>query len=276
MRETRLSATPCEIDRAQAQSCSEHLRAVRRSSTRSVPPRDDHVGDVSSRRSGSRLADTVAAHLNLKLEDKQRAPRASRVRWSATIRATATSLMQLRDRGASRSRSKHPQRGCKQADGEASQKEYYLNEQMRAIQKELGEKRRVQERDGRSSRMKLAKSKLTSRDEGPRQGREGDPQAQDDVADERRGDRRAQLRRLDPERCRGTSTKDDEARPRRGASASSTRITTASSKVKERILEYLAVQSLVEKIKGPILCFVGPPGRRQDVARQVDRPRDRP
>ena len=42
-------------------------------------------------------------------------------------------------------------------------------------------------------------------------------------------------------------------------------------KVKERILEFLAVRQLVQKTKGSIICFVGPPGRRQDVAREVDR-----
>ena len=43
-------------------------------------------------------------------------------------------------------------------------------------------------------------------------------------------------------------------------------------KIKERILEYLAVRTLADKIRSPILCFVGPPGRRQDVARQERRP----
>ncbi len=45
-------------------------------------------------------------------------------------------------------------------------------------------------------------------------------------------------------------------------------------KIKERILEFLAVRALVKKPKGTILCFVGPSGRRQDLARQVDRARD--
>ena len=44
-------------------------------------------------------------------------------------------------------------------------------------------------------------------------------------------------------------------------------------KVKERIIEYLSVRKLKGDMKGPILCFVGPPGRRQDVARTVDRAR---
>ena len=47
-------------------------------------------------------------------------------------------------------------------------------------------------------------------------------------------------------------------------------------KVKERILEYLAVQARTGSLKGPILCLVGPPGRRQDLARPLDRQGDRP
>ena len=45
----------------------------------------------------------------------------------------------------------------------------------------------------------------------------------------------------------------------------------ALTRVKDRIVEYIAVQSRTEKLRGPILCFVGPPGRRQDVARQIRR-----
>ena len=115
-------------------------------------------------------------------------------------------------------------RGRVKKQMERSQKEYYLNEQMRAIQKELGErdefKNEIDELEEQLKKKKMPK-------EARERGREGDPQAQDDVADERRGDRRAQLHRLDPLAALG-GVQGREAATSWRPSASSTRTTTGS------------------------------------------------
>ena len=157
---------------------------------------------------------------------------------------------------------------------EKTQKEYYLNEQMQAIQKELGErdefkneiqeleeKIKTQADDARRRTLKAKKELKKLKMMTP------DVSAEATVV--------AQLHRLGPRAALG------RARPRTSCDiAEAERILDEDhyglKKVKERILEYLAVQALVEKLKGPILCFVGPARRRQDLARQVDRPRDGP
>ena len=141
---------------------------------------------------------------------------------------------------------------------EKTQKEYYLNEQMQAIQKELG----GGERD--EFKNEIQEIEETAQDQadeqgGHREGQEGAQEAQDDAPDERRGDRRAQLHRLDPRRCPGTTRAK-----RTTTSTKAEEILDEDhyglKKIKERILEYLAVQALTKKLKGPVLCFVGPPG----------------
>ena len=215
---------------------------------RKIPP--ELLNSLAQIQSASRLADTVAAHLSLKLEDRQRVLEieAAAERLEEVYGLLQGEIEVLEVEGKIRTRVKKQM--------ERSQKEYYLNEQMRAIQKELGErdefKNEIQELEAALAKKKLPKDALDAR-------QEGDPQAQDDVADERRGDRRAQLRRLDPGAARGTSTRTRRRTSSR-PSACSNEDHYGLEKPKERILEYLAVQTLVEKLKGPILCLVGPPG----------------
>ena len=139
---------------------------------------------------------------------------------------------------------------------EKTQREYYLNEQLKAIQKELGEGE-----DGRDELAEIEERiKKTKLSQGSaRKGAGGDEEAAHDEPDERRGDGRAQLSRLAAVASRG-----------RSAARSSKDIDAAEKvldddhygldKVKERILEYLAVQQRSPKVNGPILCLVGPPG----------------
>ena len=155
---------------------------------------------------------------------------------------------------------------------EKTQKEYYLNEQMRAIQKELGEqdefKNEIQELEE-----KIKKKKMSA--EATREGREGAQEAQDDVADVAPRRPSSATTSTGSSRCPGTSTprtSSTSTRPRR----SSTRTTTASRRSKERILEYLAVQSAGRPAEGADPLPRRAARRRQDLARQVDRARDGP
>ena len=123
--------------------------------------------------------------------------------------------------------------------------------------------RRVQERDPGDRRDAQDQADEQG---GHRQGQEGAQEAQDDAPDERRGDRRAQLHRLDPRAALVRQDRRDattSTRPRR----SSTRTTTACKKIKERILEYLAVQALDEEAQGPGALLRRPARRRQDEPR---------
>ena len=156
---------------------------------------------------------------------------------------------------------------------EKTQKEYYLNEQMQAIQKELGErdefKNEIQELEEKLKTKKLSARKRTAKVKKELK------KLKMMHADERGSDGRAQLHRLGAgaalvRQDRGASYDIDEAEKILDEDH------YGLKKVKERILEYLAVQALVKKLKGPILCFVGPPGVGKTSLAQVDRARDGP
>ena len=146
-------------------------------------------------------------------------------------------------------------RGRVKSQMEKSQREYYLNEQMKAIQKELGDSEEA------PNEIEELQKKIDDRrhaEGGAGQGAAGVQQAQADVADVGRGNRRAQLHRLAGGRA------VEEAQQGAQGPALAQEVLDADhfglEKVKDRILEYLAVQQRVSKMKGPILCLVGPPG----------------
>jgi ATP-dependent Lon protease len=139
---------------------------------------------------------------------------------------------------------------------ERTQREYYLNEQMKAIQKELGD---GEDGEGEIAELeeKIAETKLSKE---AREKAEAELKKLKNMSpDERRGDRGAQLSRLDAVDPVGREVPRQEgSAPRRRKVLDNDHY--GLEKVKERIVEYLAVQQRSKKLKGPILCLVGPPG----------------
>jgi ATP-dependent Lon protease len=197
----------------------------------------------------SRLADTIGAHLQLKLEDKQELlglPDAgSRMNKLYELMQGEIEILQVEKR--IRSRVKRQM--------EKSQKEYYLNEQMHAIQKELGE------RDEFQSEIAELEDQIAAK-------------TLSEEAKEKLDRELRRLKMMAPMSAEATVVRNyidwvldlpwevhtDDNRDLERAEEVLEEDHYGLEKVKERIVEHLAVQTLVEKNKGPILCFVGPPG----------------
>lgn len=211
-----------------------------------------------------RLADTVAAHLPLKLEQKQVILEifsvAKRLEHLLGQLEGELDILQVEKRI----------RGRVKRQMEKSQREYYLNEQVKAIQKELGEGEEGADFDELEKKVIAAKM--------PKEARE---KAQSELK---------KLKLMSPMSAEATVVRNYidtlVALPWRKKSKVNNDLTNAEKileddhygldKVKERILEYLAVQQRVDKLKAPILCFVGPPGvgktsLGQSIARATNR-----
>ncbi|MEE3190844.1 MAG: LON peptidase substrate-binding domain-containing protein, partial [Pseudomonadota bacterium] len=207
------------------------------------------LSTISNIEDASRLADTIAAHLSLKLEEKQD------VLEVLNAKDRVEHLMELMESEIDLLKVEKRIRGRVKKQMEKSQREYYLNEQMKAIQKELGDME-----DGSNEF-----EELTNRIEESGMSKDAREKAD------------AELKKL-----RMMSPMSAEASVVRGyldwlinipwkkRSRVNNDIAKASEildadhfgleEVKERILEYLAVQSRVKKVKGAVLCLVGPPG----------------
>ncbi len=197
----------------------------------------------------SKLADTIAQHLAIKINDKQEILSIFSVRKRLEhilgLMESEISVLQVEKR--IRSRVKRQM--------EKTQREYYLNEQMKAIQKELG--------DGEEGRDEL--SELEERIEKTKLSKEAREKALGELK---------KLKQMSPMSAEATVVRNYLdwllGIPWGKRSAAKTDLNKAEEvldadhygleKVKERIIEYLAVQSRSRKIKGPILCLVGPPG----------------
>jgi len=207
------------------------------------------LSSVSSIDEPGRLSDTIAAHLALKIDEKQRILEMvdvpERIEHLMAIMEAEIDLLQVEKRI----------RGRVKKQMEKSQREYYLNEQMKAIQKELGD---LDEEGGEADGLdqKIEKASM------PKEAKE---KALSELN---------KLKMMSPMSAEATVVRSyldwmvsipwqKKSKVRHDLSRAQDILNQdhyGLEEVKDRILEYLAVQSRVKKIKGPVLCLVGPPG----------------
>ncbi|MEH6460397.1 endopeptidase La [Chitinimonas sp. JJ19] len=211
-----------------------------------IPP--EVLTSLSGIERAGRLADTIAAHLPLKLEQKQDILEMFKVgeRLEHLLKQLEAEIDILQVEKRIRGRVKRQM--------EKSQREYYLNEQVKAIQKELGEIEEGAELDELEKRIKAAglpKDAKTKADAELKKLKMMSPMSAEATVVRNYIDTLIGL----PWKKKTKISKD---------LAEADKILDSDhyglDKVKERIVEYLAVQQRVEKLKAPILCLVGPPG----------------
>jgi ATP-dependent Lon protease len=211
-----------------------------------IPP--EILTSMSGIDDGGRLADAIAAHLPLKLEQKQQILEMSevgkRLEHLLGVIEGEVDILQVEKRI----------RGRVKRQMEKSQREYYLNEQVKAIQKELGEGDENADLEEMEKKIKSAKM-----------SKEAEGKAMNELK---------KLKMMSPMSAEATVVRTYidtlTSLPWRKKSkiskdlANAVKILDADhyglEKVKERIVEYLAVQQRVDRLKGPILCLVGAPG----------------
>jgi ATP-dependent Lon protease len=196
-----------------------------------------------------RLADTIAAHMSVDLQEKQN------ILEMSTIKARLDHLMSLMDSEIDLFQVEKKIRGRVKKQMEKSQREYYLNEQMKAIQKELGEMDDApNEIDELQSRIEDAKMS--------------------DEAIEKANSELGKLKMMSPMSAEASVVRGyiewlvgvpwaKRSKVKHDIKRAQTILDQdhyGLEEVKDRILEYLAVQKRVRKLKGPVLCLVGPPG----------------
>ncbi len=212
-----------------------------------IPP--EMLTSVSSIDDAARLADTIVAHLSLKLQDKQsiletESP-GKRLEKLYELMQGEIEILQVEKKIRTRVKKQM----------EKTQKEYYLNEQMQAIQKELGErdefKNEIQEIEEKIKNKKMSKESTLKAKKELKKLKMMSPMSAEATVVRNYIDWILSLPWYEY-----TEDKLDIPEAERILDEDHYGL----KKPKERILEYLAVQKLVEKIRGPILCFVGPPG----------------
>jgi len=207
------------------------------------------LGAVSQIDDASKLSDTVASHLAIKISEKQGILALTSVieRLERVLGMMESEISVLQVEKRIRSRVKRQM--------EKTQREYYLNEQMKAIQKELGDSEDGKDELGELEE-KIAKTKLSK-------------EAREKAVAEMK-----KLRQMSPMSAEATVVRNyldwllgipwgRKTKVKNDLKLAESVLDTdhyGLEKVKERIIEYLAVQQRANKLKGPILCLVGPPG----------------
>src|ERR671928_115654 len=212
-----------------------------------IPP--EMLMSVATIDDPARLADTIVAHLSLKLNDKQAIleehSSAKRLEKLYELMQGEIEILQVEKKIRTRVKKQM----------EKTQKEYYLNEQMQAIQKELGDrdefKNEIQELEEKIKTKKMSKEAVLKAKKELKKLKMMSPMSAEATVVRNYIDWMLSLPwyeytddKLDITEAEKILDEDHYG----------------LKKPKQRILEYLAVQKLVDKIKGPILCFVGPPG----------------
>jgi ATP-dependent Lon protease len=212
-----------------------------------IPP--EVLTSLNGIEEAARLADTIAAHMPLKLAEKQKVLEildvSERLEFLMGQMESEIDLLQVEKRIRNRVKKQM----------EKSQREYYLNEQMKAIQKELGEM------DDAPDEFETLKNKIEA-SKMPQEAREKTEQELQ------------KLKMMSPMSAEATVVRSyidwmvnvpwtKRSKVKKDLSKAEEVLNGdhyGLDRVKERILEYLAVQSRINKLKGPILCLVGPPG----------------
>jgi ATP-dependent Lon protease len=227
-----------------------------------IPP--ELLTTLSSIEEPGRMADSIAANLNLKLQDKQK------LLETINVRERLDLLLSLLEAELDILQVEKRIRGRVKRQMEKSQREYYLNEQVKAIQKELGEQDETAEFDELEKKINtVGMSK--------------------EALDKALGELR-KLKMMSPMSAEASVVRTYIETLINLPWSSKTKINSSLKdaetildadhhgldKVKERIIEYLAVQQRVDKVKSPILCLVGPPGvgktsLGQSIAKAVNR-----
>jgi ATP-dependent Lon protease len=209
----------------------------------------DLINKVAAINDPSKLADTVASHFSFKIEDKQRLLEAldpiERISILVGLIKMEIEIFKMDQRIKGRVKDQM----------EKTQKNYYLNEQMRAIKKEMGAD------DDMGDELENLEKQIEEK------------KMSEEAMEKAKGELR-KLKLMTPMSAEATVVRNyiewlislpwyDRSEIRDNMEEAETILDEdhyGLEKPKERILEYLAVQSLVQKIRGPILCFVGPPG----------------
>ena len=227
-----------------------------------IPP--EILTSLATINDASRLADTISAHLTLKLEEKQK------ILEMLSVTERLEHLLHLMESEIDILQVEKRIRGRVKRQMEKSQREYYLNEQVKAIQKELGEKDENAEIDELETRIKnsgMTKEAHTKVNAELKKLKMMSPMSAEASVVRNYIDTLVGL----PWKRKTKISKDLQA-----AMAILDEDHYGLEKVKERIVEYLAVQQRVGKLKAPILCLVGPPGvgktsLGQSIAKAVNR-----